>query len=182
MTWLLRLHSAHSAQVPDRGASRHAQRFMIRPAIGSARNSTITSPRLIPMRWTRRAAGGAAALRSALSRWTSTAQRTASATLWNSTSRAKAAVVRYDGNLENLAQVCLETGACPLLVCLAQADIADDIGDQHRSEPALNATSLPLRSLAYRDLQIHPPQFGTMADSGTSRTVPRPWGSAAIEG
>jgi hypothetical protein len=47
-----------------------------------------------------------------------------------------------DGGLEDFAEVGLEAGARSLLVGLAQADIADDIGDEHGGEPALHGAGL----------------------------------------
>ncbi len=43
----------------------------------------------------------------------------------------EATVMRSDPGFKNILEICLEAGACTLLVCLAQAAIADDIGNHH---------------------------------------------------
>ena len=49
------------------------------------------------------------------------------------------AAIGGDLRLEDLLQVGLKAGARPFLVDLAQAAIADDIGDQDSGEPALHS-------------------------------------------
>jgi len=84
--------------------------------------STITSPRLMPMRNASRRSGSIPVFRSASARWTSMAQRTDD-------------------------EIGLKPRARPFLVGLAQAAIAGDIGDHHRGEPAFPAPRFPGRPI-----------------------------------
>jgi hypothetical protein len=81
----------------DAGPARVGERFQTRrdvdPSPKMSRPSRITSPRLVPMRNSIRFSFGSWALRSAIAYCTSTAQRTASTTLENSTSKLSPVVL-----------------------------------------------------------------------------------------
>src|SRR5262249_29841954 len=71
-------------QIPPGSASASSRAATFTPSPKMSYSSTITSPRLIPIRKVMRPFSGVFALRSAIPRWTSAAHRTASTTLGNS--------------------------------------------------------------------------------------------------
>src|SRR5258706_13255181 len=105
--------------------------------------SAITSPRLTPMRKVIRCSSAMSALRSTIARCTSTAQRTASTTLWKFHQYSVAgglddpAVVFLNLWIEQLAAMRFEAFVGPLLVRSHQPRIACDIGGEDPPEVAL---------------------------------------------
>jgi hypothetical protein len=77
---------------PPESASACRRAAMLTPAPNRSSPSTITSPKLMPMRNCMRSAAATSALRSAMSRWMRTAQSTAFTTLENSASTLSPAV------------------------------------------------------------------------------------------
>src|ERR1700730_19369122 len=72
--------------IPPGSARASSRAATLTPSPNMSCSSTITSPRLTPMRKVMRLSSGVSALRSAIPRWTSAAHRTASTTLENSAS------------------------------------------------------------------------------------------------
>ena len=101
-------------------ASACSRAATLTPSPKMSPSSTITSPRLMPIRnWIQRA-GDTSALRRAIRRWISAAHSTASATLWNSTSMPSPVVLMMlplvlgDDGIDELEPVGPEAArACP---------------------------------------------------------------------
>ena len=110
---------------------------MLTPLPWMSSPSTITSPRLMAMRNSSRSSAGAPAFSSAFRALDvdRAAQGVDDALELYQDAVAhrldEAAVMRGDLGLENILEIGLEAGARTLLVDLAQAAIADDIGDHH---------------------------------------------------
>ena len=91
-----------------------------------------------------RSLGGTPALRSAIARCTSTAQRTASTTLANSTSTPSPVVLTMRPRcsailrIDQLARQAFSARERAVLVGAHQPAVADDIGGQDRREPPLD--------------------------------------------
>jgi hypothetical protein len=77
-------------------------------------------------------------LRSAIARWISTAQRTASTTLANSTSRPSPVAMLGDLRIDQFAPMRLQAGKGALLVDTHQTAVAGDIGRQNGRQPSLH--------------------------------------------
>jgi hypothetical protein len=80
-------------QMPPGSASASSRAATLTPSPKTSPSSTMMSPRLIPTRNRMRRSSSISASRSIIARWISTAQRTASTTLWNSTSIPSPAVL-----------------------------------------------------------------------------------------
>jgi len=97
---------------------------------------------LMPMRNSIRPSDGTSALRAAIIRCTSTAQRTASTTLENSAQHAVAGVLHYSAVVlsdfwtDQLAEMRPETLVRPLFVRPHQPRIARHIGGEDRGKSA----------------------------------------------
>jgi hypothetical protein len=74
-------------QIPPGSASASRRAAILTPSPKMSPSSTMTSPRLTPMRNLMRRSSGTSGSRSIIPRWTSAAQRTASTTLANSANK-----------------------------------------------------------------------------------------------
>ena len=129
-------------QIPPGSASAFSRAATFTPSPKMSCSSTITSPRLIPMRNLIRCSGGTSGLRSIIPRWTSTAQRTASTTLGKFRQQAVAGVlddpapVLLDLRIDQLPEMRLEPFVRPLLIRAHQARVPRHVGGEDRGEAA----------------------------------------------
>ena len=92
-----------------------------------------------------RRSAGTSALRSAMPRWISTAQRTASTTLTNSTSIPSPVVLTMrpavlgDLGIDQFLAVRLELAQRAFFVSAHQPAVAGDVAGQDRSQPSIDA-------------------------------------------
>src|SRR5207253_217499 len=107
-------------------------------------SSLMMSPTLMPTRNSMRLSAGTSALRSAMSRCTSTAQRTASTTLANSTKTPSPVVLTnpaamlLDLGVEEHPADSLQRGQGAFLIDAHQPRITRDIGGQDGRQPTFD--------------------------------------------
>ena len=141
-------------QIPPGSAKASSRAATFTPSPKMSRPSMMMSPRLIPIRNSMRRSRHTA-LRSAISRCTSTAQRTASTTLANSTSSPSPVVLTMRprcslifGSASSRAAPSARKGA--FLIRPHQPRIASDIGGENGGELAFETRSVAKAALPNR--------------------------------
>ena len=127
-------------QIPPGSASCSRRAAMFTPSPWRSVPSTITSPRLTPMRTSMRWSSGRPAFRSAMPRWMSTAHSTASTTLAELGEKTVAhqledcAAMRRDRRLDKFSSTGLKPLESSRLVQLHQTAVAGDVGGEDGGE------------------------------------------------
>ena len=135
-------------QMPPGSAMPSSRAAMLTPSPWMSSSSMITSPRLTPMRHSMRTSVASSALRSAIPRCHSVAQRIASTTLANSTSRPSPVVLTMppvmlgDRRVDQFGAQRLQPRQRAFFVRAHQPRIARDIGGEDRGETAGRAHSV----------------------------------------
>ena len=179
MSSLSRTSSRTTPADADAARLRHpsSRAATLTPSPKMSSPSTMMSPRWMPMRNSMRRSGGTPAFRSAIPRCTSTAQRTASTTLGNSTSSPSPVVLTMRPRCSAICgstssrRMALQGGERAFFVAPHQPRVARDICRQDRSQSALDPLFAHLLSARKEKAAQSRMELASARASGRGRSI-----------